>query len=66
MVLSPSPSSDALLYDKGVEALVRAHEILNKRGLRVRALLAGVPDPSNPASIHGSQRSPTGASARIL
>jgi glycosyltransferase involved in cell wall biosynthesis len=40
-----------LLYDKGVEALVRAHEILNKRGLRVRALLAGVPDPSNPASI---------------
>jgi glycosyltransferase involved in cell wall biosynthesis len=40
-----------LLYDKGVEALVRAHEILNKRGVRVRALLAGVPDPSNPASI---------------
>ena len=40
-----------LLYDKGVEALVRAHEILNKRGLRVRALLAGAPDPSNPASI---------------
>lgn len=40
-----------LLYDKGVEALVRAHEILNKQGLRVRALLAGVPDPSNPASI---------------
>ena len=40
-----------LLYDKGVEALVGAHEILCKRGLRVRALLAGVPDPSNPASI---------------
>ena len=40
-----------LLYDKGVEALVRAHEILCKRGLRVRALLAGAPDPSNPASI---------------
>jgi glycosyltransferase involved in cell wall biosynthesis len=40
-----------LLYDKGVETLVRAHEILNKRGLRVRALLAGAPDPSNPASI---------------
>jgi glycosyltransferase involved in cell wall biosynthesis len=40
-----------LLYDKGVEALVRAHEILYKRGLRVRALLAGVPDSSNPASI---------------
>jgi glycosyltransferase involved in cell wall biosynthesis len=40
-----------LLYDKGVEALVQAHEILYKRGLRVRALLAGAPDPSNPASI---------------
>jgi glycosyltransferase involved in cell wall biosynthesis len=40
-----------LLYDKGVETLVRAHEILHKRGLRVQALLAGMPDPSNPASI---------------
>ena len=40
-----------LLYDKGVEALVRAQEILNARGIKVRLLLAGSPDPSNPASI---------------
>ena len=40
-----------LLDDKGVRTLVRAHEILAQRGVSVRALLAGAPDPSNPASI---------------
>lgn len=40
-----------LLDDKGVRTLVHAHEILAKRGLAVRTLLAGAPDPSNPASI---------------
>ena len=40
-----------LLYDKGVETLVRAQEILSQRDLQVRVLLAGAPDPSNPASI---------------
>jgi glycosyltransferase involved in cell wall biosynthesis len=40
-----------LLEDKGVRTLVRAHEILAYRGLLVRTLLAGEPDPSNPASI---------------
>ena len=40
-----------LLDDKGVRTLVRAHDILAKRGLTVRTLLAGAPDPSNPASI---------------
>ena len=40
-----------LLADKGVHALVRAHEILQERGVSVRMLLAGTPDPSNPASI---------------
>jgi glycosyltransferase involved in cell wall biosynthesis len=40
-----------LLDDKGVRALVEAHEILRQRGLHVRTLLAGDPDPSNPASI---------------
>jgi glycosyltransferase involved in cell wall biosynthesis len=40
-----------LLEDKGVGVLVRAHERLRKRGLNVRTLLAGEPDPSNPASI---------------
>jgi glycosyltransferase involved in cell wall biosynthesis len=42
-----------LLDDKGVRTLVRAHELLAQRGLTVRTLLAGQPDPSNPASIPG-------------
>lgn len=40
-----------LLDDKGVHTLVRAHEILTERGIAVRVLLAGAPDPANPASI---------------
>jgi glycosyltransferase involved in cell wall biosynthesis len=40
-----------LLDDKGVRTLVRAHQLLAQRGLTVRTLLAGEPDPSNPASI---------------
>jgi glycosyltransferase involved in cell wall biosynthesis len=59
-VLTPLPEPDGpftigfvgrLLDDKGVRTLVRAHEILAERGLTVRTLLAGAPDPSNPASI---------------
>jgi glycosyltransferase involved in cell wall biosynthesis len=40
-----------LLDDKGVRTLVRAHELLAQRGIVIRTLLAGEPDPSNPASI---------------
>jgi len=40
-----------LLDDKGVRTLVRAHELLAKRSIAIRTLLAGEPDPSNPASI---------------
>ncbi len=40
-----------LLDDKGVRSLVRAHELLIERGNAIRTLLAGEPDPSNPASI---------------
>lgn len=40
-----------LLQDKGVETLVRAQKLLSERGLQIRVLLAGMPDPSNPASI---------------
>ena len=40
-----------LLDDKGVRTLVRAHELLAQRGIVVNTLLAGDPDPSNPASI---------------
>jgi glycosyltransferase involved in cell wall biosynthesis len=40
-----------LLDDKGVRALVRAHELLSQRGIAIHTLVAGEPDPSNPASI---------------
>ncbi|MGH6683529.1 MAG: glycosyltransferase family 4 protein [Pseudolabrys sp.] len=59
-VLTPLPEPDGaftagfvgrLLDDKGVQTLVRAHEMLAERGRAVRLLLAGTPDPSNPASI---------------
>lgn len=58
--LKPLPEPDGvftvgfvgrLLDDKGVRPLVRALEILAERGIAVRLLLAGTPDPSNPASI---------------
>jgi glycosyltransferase involved in cell wall biosynthesis len=40
-----------LLDDKGIRTLIAAHEILGRRGRPVRLLLAGEPDPANPASI---------------
>jgi glycosyltransferase involved in cell wall biosynthesis len=58
--LSPMPEPDGpftvgfagrLLDDKGVQTLLRAHILLAKRGVTVHTLLAGEPDPSNPASI---------------
>lgn len=40
-----------LLADKGIRTLVAAHRLLRKRGLDVRLLIAGTPDPANPASV---------------
>jgi glycosyltransferase involved in cell wall biosynthesis len=40
-----------LLDDKGIRPLVAAHELMTKRGQQVRLLIAGDPDPANPASI---------------
>jgi len=40
-----------LLDDKGVRTLVAAHDVLEWRGRPIRLLLAGEPDPANPASI---------------
>lgn len=59
-VLTPLPEPDGpitvgfagrLLTDKGIRALVAAHEILQTRGLDTRLLIAGEPDPANPASV---------------
>lgn len=40
-----------LLDDKGVRRLVDAHRLLRQRGMDVRLLIAGAPDPANPASV---------------
>ena len=40
-----------LLADKGVRSLVTAHDILARQGRPMRLLIAGEPDPANPASI---------------
>jgi glycosyltransferase involved in cell wall biosynthesis len=40
-----------LLEDKGVRTLIAAHRLLQTKGAGVSLLLAGTPDPANPASI---------------
>jgi glycosyltransferase involved in cell wall biosynthesis len=40
-----------LLDDKGVRTLVAAHRLLRARGSDARLLIAGTPDPANPASV---------------
>ena len=40
-----------LLTDKGIRALVAAHGIVRAEGLQTHLLIAGNPDPANPASV---------------
>jgi glycosyltransferase involved in cell wall biosynthesis len=40
-----------LLDDKGIRTLVAAHQVLHRRGLGLRLLVAGLPDPANPSSV---------------
>ncbi len=40
-----------LLKDKGIRALVAAHQIARDQGLQTHLLIAGNPDPANPASV---------------
>jgi glycosyltransferase involved in cell wall biosynthesis len=58
--LQPLPEPDGpitvgfagrLLFDKGILALVAAHRLLRKQGLDIQLLIAGEPDPANPASV---------------
>ncbi|KAA5597214.1 glycosyltransferase family 4 protein [Blastochloris sulfoviridis] len=44
-----------MLEDKGVRTLIEAHRRLRAAGSAPRLLLAGTPDPSNPASISESE-----------
>ena len=40
-----------LLADKGIHALIDAHRLLRQRGSNIELLIAGTPDPANPASV---------------
>jgi len=40
-----------LLEDKGIRTLVTAHRLLRAKGSDIQLLIAGTPDPANPASI---------------
>jgi mannose/cellobiose epimerase-like protein (N-acyl-D-glucosamine 2-epimerase family)/glycosyltransferase involved in cell wall biosynthesis len=40
-----------LVESKGIRTLIAAHEHLSRRGRDIRLLIAGLPDPANPASI---------------
>ena len=44
-----------LLDDKGIRSLVAAHRLLRERGVDVTLLIAGTPDPANPASVDESE-----------
>jgi glycosyltransferase involved in cell wall biosynthesis len=44
-----------LLADKGVRVLIDAYRRLLARGVPVRLVLAGVPDPESPTSISGAE-----------
>lgn len=58
--LTPTPEPDGpvtlgfvgrLLDDKGIRPLVAAMDLLRSRGSNVALLIAGTPDPANPASV---------------
>jgi glycosyltransferase involved in cell wall biosynthesis len=40
-----------LLADKGIATLVEAQQLLQRRGVDLRLMVAGTPDPENPSSI---------------
>jgi glycosyltransferase involved in cell wall biosynthesis len=55
---TPEPSGSTtmafvgrLLADKGIHSLIRAQRRLRQRGINVELLIAGTPDPANPASV---------------
>ena len=41
-----------MLWDKGIGELIQAVKILKKKKVSFRVLLAGIPDPANPNSVH--------------
>jgi glycosyltransferase involved in cell wall biosynthesis len=73
--LQPLPEPDGpiavgfagrLLFDKGIQALVAAHRLLRKQGLDVQLLIAGLPDPANPASVSRAEAEAWGREPGII
>src|SRR3546814_6788440 len=44
-----------MLAIKGIDVAVQAHRLLRRRGLKIKLLLAGHPDPHNPTSFTNSE-----------
>ncbi|CAL78888.1 putative Glycosyl transferase, group 1 [Bradyrhizobium sp. ORS 278] len=44
-----------LLTDKGIRALIAAHRMLRQQGRNDQLLIAGSPDPANPASVSAAE-----------
>ena len=44
-----------MLWDKGVGVLVEAARLLKRNNVQIRVVLAGLPDPENPASVDEGQ-----------
>ncbi|HKA79713.1 MAG TPA: AGE family epimerase/isomerase [Xanthobacteraceae bacterium] len=62
MAVTPEPAGaitvafvGRLVESKGIRTLVAAHELLAERGRDTRLLIAGLPDPANPASISAQE-----------
>ena len=54
-----------LLADKGMHTLIGAHRRLRQRGSKVELLIAGTPDPANPASVSDQEVAGWGAEPGI-
>ncbi len=54
-----------LLDDKGIRTLVAAHRLLRQKGLAVELLIAGTPDPANPASVSQAEAAAWGHESGI-
>jgi glycosyltransferase involved in cell wall biosynthesis len=54
-----------LLDDKGIRVLVAAHRLLRAKGLAIDLLIAGTPDPANPASVPQAEAEAWGREAGV-
>jgi glycosyltransferase involved in cell wall biosynthesis len=73
-LLRPMPEPDGpvtiafvgrLLDDKGIRLLIAAHRLLRDRGANVNLLIAGTPDPANPASVSQAEAEAWGREAGV-